>query len=317
MQLFSIGLVKLNIDGTTKLDNQGNPIITYDSQDIVSFARLWTGFQYGVLRGNHEELGLDVLSRLDPMYLEIDRRDWFPKRGLDGTWIGDRLPLCSDLPDKHFLRKGAKYRLLGRDLKSIWMWQPNPVPANPYDNRKWVHLPESSELYEELCNRDNDSNECVYHITHTLDTNLKCSGVECNVETFNIIKVKDFYYEYVQLPCVQTAFYEDAKRIVSQGNGGAHMCANPVVASAGASCCGLIELKKRAFYLDKPNDYDWVCEHFGEKINYVNHGKRCHALGGYPCEPNNLAYPDADGQCNAGHAQQDMPWASYWMWTVS
>lgn len=43
MQLFSIGLVELNQDGTSKLDAQGNLIPTYDNNDIKEFAKIFTG----------------------------------------------------------------------------------------------------------------------------------------------------------------------------------------------------------------------------------------------------------------------------------
>jgi len=43
MQLFSIGLYELNIDGTRKLDAQGNFIPTYDNDDIREFAKIFTG----------------------------------------------------------------------------------------------------------------------------------------------------------------------------------------------------------------------------------------------------------------------------------
>ncbi len=43
MQLFSIGLWELNMDGTRKLDAAGQPIPTYDSDDIEQLARVFTG----------------------------------------------------------------------------------------------------------------------------------------------------------------------------------------------------------------------------------------------------------------------------------
>ena len=45
MQLFSIGLIKLNIDGTARLDSTGKPIATYNNDDITEYARVWTGFR--------------------------------------------------------------------------------------------------------------------------------------------------------------------------------------------------------------------------------------------------------------------------------
>ena len=46
MQLFSIGLVELNIDGTEKLDMQGQPIPTYDQAIIEGFAHVYTGWTF-------------------------------------------------------------------------------------------------------------------------------------------------------------------------------------------------------------------------------------------------------------------------------
>ena len=46
MQLFSIGLWELNQDGTRKLLD-GNPIPTYNNDDITQFARVFTGLNFG------------------------------------------------------------------------------------------------------------------------------------------------------------------------------------------------------------------------------------------------------------------------------
>ena len=46
MQLFSIGLVGLNPDGTEMLDGAGQPIPTYDQSTIENFARVFTGWTY-------------------------------------------------------------------------------------------------------------------------------------------------------------------------------------------------------------------------------------------------------------------------------
>jgi len=45
MQLFSIGLVELNLDGSTKLEN-GNSIPTYDQNIIKAFAHVYTGWNF-------------------------------------------------------------------------------------------------------------------------------------------------------------------------------------------------------------------------------------------------------------------------------
>ncbi|MDJ0919150.1 MAG: DUF1800 domain-containing protein, partial [Woeseiaceae bacterium] len=50
MQLFSIGLVELNIDGTPVLDNEGQPIPTYDQAVIEGFAHVYTGWTWAGFR---------------------------------------------------------------------------------------------------------------------------------------------------------------------------------------------------------------------------------------------------------------------------
>lgn len=46
MQLFTIGLEELNIDGTPRLDMKGKPVPTYSNQDIVGLARVFTGWSW-------------------------------------------------------------------------------------------------------------------------------------------------------------------------------------------------------------------------------------------------------------------------------
>lgn len=49
MQLFSIGLYELNMDGTEKLDANGDLIPTYDNDDIRELAKVFTGLGAGAL----------------------------------------------------------------------------------------------------------------------------------------------------------------------------------------------------------------------------------------------------------------------------
>jgi len=44
MQLFSIGLYQLNLDGTPKTDEEGNSIATYTQEDVNELARVFTGW---------------------------------------------------------------------------------------------------------------------------------------------------------------------------------------------------------------------------------------------------------------------------------
>jgi len=49
MQLFTIGLYQLNQDGTRILDGNGNPIPTYDNDDIKEMAKIFTGLYGGAV----------------------------------------------------------------------------------------------------------------------------------------------------------------------------------------------------------------------------------------------------------------------------
>jgi uncharacterized protein (DUF1800 family) len=50
MQLFSIGLYELNLDGSLKLDANGKPIETYTSDDVSQLARVFTGYNHDYSR---------------------------------------------------------------------------------------------------------------------------------------------------------------------------------------------------------------------------------------------------------------------------
>ena len=47
MQLFTIGLYELNLDGSIKLDSNQEPIPSYDNADIIEFSKIFTGLTWG------------------------------------------------------------------------------------------------------------------------------------------------------------------------------------------------------------------------------------------------------------------------------
>ena len=51
MQLFTIGLSQLNLDGTAKLDASGNKIDTYTNVDVSNLARVFTGWNLDATQG--------------------------------------------------------------------------------------------------------------------------------------------------------------------------------------------------------------------------------------------------------------------------
>ena len=52
MQLFTIGLVQLNLDGTVRTDSQGEAIPTFDQSVVEGFAHLWTGWNWACADGS-------------------------------------------------------------------------------------------------------------------------------------------------------------------------------------------------------------------------------------------------------------------------
>lgn len=65
MQLFSIGLVKLNNDGTVMRGDNGEAFMTYTNREITEYARVWTGFRRAPPRGNIEaKFGCEFIFRI-------------------------------------------------------------------------------------------------------------------------------------------------------------------------------------------------------------------------------------------------------------
>lgn len=77
MQLFSIGVVMLNPDGTVQLDAQGQPIPSYDQDTIEGFAHLFTGWTYPTMPGA-------TMQRHNPEYY-IGNMVLFPANHETGT----------------------------------------------------------------------------------------------------------------------------------------------------------------------------------------------------------------------------------------
>lgn len=67
LQLFSIGLFELNIDGTLRRDGAGNPIPTYDQTRINEFAKAFTGWYEAA------QIAPGIINYRDPM------RVWLPE----------------------------------------------------------------------------------------------------------------------------------------------------------------------------------------------------------------------------------------------
>ena len=55
MQLFTIGLKKLHLNGTVAIDSSGSAIRTYTNKDITEYAKIYTGLRRRKMRANIED----------------------------------------------------------------------------------------------------------------------------------------------------------------------------------------------------------------------------------------------------------------------
>jgi uncharacterized protein (DUF1800 family) len=92
MQLFTIGLFQLNPDGSQQLDGQGNPVPTYDNNDITEFAKIFTGLQYDFdgdphvwWTPNFESGWLNSYTAVRPLKMWEDEHEPGAKNLLNGT----------------------------------------------------------------------------------------------------------------------------------------------------------------------------------------------------------------------------------------
>eukprot|EP00475_Leptophrys_vorax_P010663 TRINITY_DN1725_c0_g1_i1.p1 TRINITY_DN1725_c0_g1~~TRINITY_DN1725_c0_g1_i1.p1 ORF type:complete len:2015 (+),score=508.39 TRINITY_DN1725_c0_g1_i1:40-6084(+) len=263
MQLFSLGLNKLNRNGTVIYNADGTIAPTYTITDIESFARIWTGFNLQSFRGNIENNNGDLTSNyIDPMKLVAISHDTFPKHGLDDAHIGDGYPLCRSLPARSFLRMGAKYRFLGSSFVPFVM----AVQSN-------LTLDSNSKLYSLLCNAD-AGGTCHPQSVVTLTQNLDCYGVECNIDIIRTVTVyltSTTYvnYEYVQMPCVELEFPEQPASTTNSGRS-YPLCVDKRSVRALPTCCSSTN-----GYVTK--DYP------GELMTYATAAQKCAALNRTLC----------------------------------
>lgn len=92
MQLFTIGTTKLNIDGTEILDNNGNPIQTYNNADIAEFAKVFTGLSWADRTTFNRSAANDTSYTL-PMIMFNTSHEPGQKNLLNGFVVPNRNPV--------------------------------------------------------------------------------------------------------------------------------------------------------------------------------------------------------------------------------
>jgi uncharacterized protein (DUF1800 family) len=88
MQLFTIGLWRLNPDGSRQLDSSGNPISTYVQADVTALARVFTGWASSPVNG-HDPATAWTYDQdfLDPMVCNPSHHDTDAKTIVGGVTI--------------------------------------------------------------------------------------------------------------------------------------------------------------------------------------------------------------------------------------
>lgn len=79
LQLFSIGTIRLNPDGTPQLDGSGEPIPSYTQATVDNFARVFTGWRFA------PNPAAGVTNYFDPMVANESQHDRLEKTLLDGA----------------------------------------------------------------------------------------------------------------------------------------------------------------------------------------------------------------------------------------
>ncbi|MEO0793894.1 MAG: DUF1800 domain-containing protein [Verrucomicrobiota bacterium] len=133
MQLFTIGLWELNLDGTRKLDIHGEPIPTYGNEEITELARVFTGLGYSSssFMGGYRDDGFYMTT---PMKMFPNEHDFGSKTLVTGHVIPARAATqangIQDIEDSvyHLVRHPNTGPFVCRQLIQFLVTS-NPTPA--------------------------------------------------------------------------------------------------------------------------------------------------------------------------------------------
>ena len=297
MQLFTIGLWHLNQDGTPALDERGELSPTYGNRDVMTYAAVWTGLTTRQPRSNIETghakegrlRGTTVGSRneLDPMQIDPLKHDTLPKPLLGSRgYLADGFPLCADLPKRHFLAKGAKYRLIdevsaeGETFDSDYYAQGSQLG-------RFRPQPGESELHAALC-AQGTATRCTFPAEVQLAASLPCHGHECLSDHVRSVEVNDTvgglarWYEYVRPACARLTFTH-SRSLTSWKVGGTevhHQCADRSAPAAAALCCNQSDGNTPLSTLDHDS-----CLYAGELVKHATAVSRCERRSAVLCHP--------------------------------
>jgi cullin-associated NEDD8-dissociated protein 1 len=174
------------------------------------------------------------------MVINADWHDRFPKTKMQGVgYIGDKFPLCADLPPRPFLANGATFRFLGACSSNGCSYDNGPHMIGKFQPS------ESSLLYQALCQADG-SGACTFPDEVVLDSAIACTGVECDTDYVQGIQIVEGgltrWYEFIRPPCVRLAFSDSGfwTTYSFYQEKPLFQCADPKAAAAAGLCCNSI-----------------------------------------------------------------------------
>lgn len=215
----------------------------------------------------------------------MEWRDALPKLGLAGRYIGDGLPLCSDLPERHFLRIGATYQLRGVHKHAILHKEDRDEEV--YDEYEPLSLEPESNLYKTLCG---GGPTCNYQSKVVLESDIQCHGVECDIDSARVVEVeKGVFYEYIRVPCANQAFFDGGQMLKAEG--WKFSCGDPRTEVGGIACCEAGASFSAPFDYKDPSFFRFS----GERVRFQKASQTCNDLGLVVCSHTNFA---CEGDCD-------------------
>lgn len=237
-------------------------------------------------RGNVEGRS-DSISSVDPMVIQPEWRDAFPKIGVvDNGYIGDKYVQCTEEPPRMFLKKGARYLLLGGSPLPHLLSD----PAEVANEDVFAELEPNSQLFKALQNGGNQTSV-------ELLTDLECTGIECMVDLLRVVKVGSMYFEWVPRPCTMLAFYNGKQVQTSDSSRRGQICANPDLPVAREACCRP-EMREDVKQAKMVSGVTHLYE--GERMTWARAHDRCRAYGSSLCQFASLKVSPHDAKFRKG-----------------
>jgi hypothetical protein len=249
---------------------------TYDNEDILTFARVWTGYDRQPDRGNVMAV---YPNYLDPLQLKAELRDKLPKTKLREGYLGDAYPLCSELPATHYLLGGSTWQYTGN--VSSFGAEFDTAGATLRDHL--TPTPNASALHTALCVPEPSTGRCTFPVEVTLPATLPCHGdAECLADDVRIVRIVDpsdpenktfAFYNHVPTRCVRMTFFNDGR--VTKVMESLPQCADPTLPGVtGNACCDSANGGALHATLDSQ------CLFLAETMTLATAAKRCTAAFG-------------------------------------